>query len=152
MRTALALLLSAHLVYACGGSTFDRARHVLEASAVAVNSADLVLAGVIRRECAAFRGNADAVDQCVRSRNYDDAVAAIVSADHALRATQAGIDAAERADRGEWIDGALPCAVHASVSAVNLVTTITGEQPSALLLEVLAVVVPIASLCVEMPE
>jgi hypothetical protein len=88
----------------------DSARTTIEASAVAVNVADHAVASSLSTVCASVEAlpaaspeRAAALDACLSTHHYDDAIAAIRVADRALRAAQAAVDAGERAgDPAPW--------------------------------------------------
>lgn len=128
VRLAVALALiggafffCAHVLWGCGMSATEQARHTIEASARLVDVTDRVLAERFRSECAGTTGQPEAVGECVAEHDFDEAVRGIAIADRALRIAQAGLDTAEDIDQGEdWLASAYPCAAKTIMEGIHL--------------------------------
>lgn len=88
----------------------DTARTTIEVSAVAVDVADHSVAAALSATCSAVEvmpvgeERSAALDACLSTHHYDDAIAAIRVADRSLRAAQAAVDTGEQLDdKAPWV-------------------------------------------------
>lgn len=132
--------LATVLSIAAGCATWaDTARTTIEVSAVGVDVADHAVADALERTCADVAElparspeRAAALDACLASHHYDDAIVAIRVADRALRAAQAAVDAGERLDDDAPWRSAAAC-LAASVTEVLAAVQASGvDVPPAL--------------------
>lgn len=133
----VALLLLSLLVISCAGWA-ENARTTIEVGAVAVDVADHAIASALSTTCADVAElpvgpeRTAALDACLDSHHFNDAIVAIRVADRALRAAQAAVDAGEKIDdEAPWRDAAA-CLAASVVQVVAALTASGIDVPPAL--------------------
>ena len=139
LATVALLIVSLSIALSACATWADTARATIEVSAVGVDVADHAVADALERTCADVAElparspeRAAALDACLASHHYDDAIVAIRVADRALRAAQAAVDAGERIDDDAPWRSAAAC-LAASVTEVLAAVQASGvDVPPAL--------------------